>query len=159
TTSWSFPPMTSANVPAALSRRELLCRLGGGFGALGLASILGTEAAANVPSASPLTPRPGHFAPRAKRVIFLFMNGGPSHVDTFDPKPALATYNGQEPPRTGDRVRRGGRLMQSPFRFQRHGQSGIEVSEIYPHVGGMIDDICVVRSMQTDSPAHERALL
>jgi hypothetical protein len=151
--------MTSANAATALSRRQLLCRLGGGFGALGLASVLGVDAAANPQASSPLTPRPGHFAPRAKRVIFLFMNGGPSHVDTFDPKPMLATYHGREAPRTGDRVRRGGRLMQSPFRFHQYGQSGIEVSEIFPHIGGMIDDICVVRSMQTDSPAHERALL
>src|SRR5262249_38110993 len=97
---------------------------------------------------------------RAKRVIFLFMNGGPSHVDTFDPKPALAKYAGQDPPAsltTGRRKR--GKIMPSPFKAQPRGESGIEVSELFPHVAGCIDDICVLRSLYTDNPNHEPSLL
>jgi hypothetical protein len=156
--------MTLPVLPAPLTRREALSRLGAGFGALGLASVLASDRAlGNAPSAAarPLAARPGHFPARAKRVIFLFMNGGPSHVDTFDPKPALERYHGQDPPaRFAGSTRRGGRkLMKSPFAFRRHGQSGIAVSEIFPEIGKCIDDICVIRSMHTDSPAHERALL
>jgi len=127
--------------------------VGAGIGSLGLASVLAQTAQAD----APLAIRPGHHAARAKRVIFLFMNGGPSHVDTFDPKPALVRLNGQTPPPGAGR--RNGKLMQSPFQFSRRGQSGIEVSEIFPHLGQCADDFCVIRSMYTDSPAHERALL
>jgi hypothetical protein len=147
-----------------LTRREMLCQIGAGFGALGLASVLTGEAAhassvQTAPNGSPLAPRPGHFAPRARRVIFLFMNGGPSHVDTFDPKPALARHHGQMPPAGSNINRRNTPLMGSPFHFRRYGQSGIEVSELFPEIGRCIDDLCVIRSMHTDSPAHERALL
>src|SRR5216117_2749447 len=116
------------------SRRQMLQRMCAGFGMVGLAGMLPRIAAAG--GLGPVA----HFAPRAKRVIFLFMNGGPSHVDTFDPKPMLATRNGQDPPEVG-RMRKGRKLMQSPFRFARHGQSGIEVSELFPEVGKCIDDI------------------
>jgi hypothetical protein len=142
--------------PAPLSRRDLLRQLGGGFGTLGLAGVLaGGEARAG----GPLTAKLTHLPPRAKRVIFLFMNGGPSHVDTFDPKPALAKYHGQDPPKAGASRKAGRKLMRSPFRFDRCGKSGIEVSELFPEIGSCIDDICVIRSLHTDSPAHERALL
>ncbi len=90
------------------------------------------------------------------------MNGGPSHVDTFDPKPSLTRYNGQPLPeqfRAARNRRSTTPLMKSPFSFQRHGQSGIDVSELYPRVGSMIDDICVIRSMWTDNPNHEPGLL
>jgi hypothetical protein len=158
-----------------LTRRALFCRIGGGFGALGLGSVLAdagllareglvqaatpasTEAA--VPS-NPLAPRAPHFPARAKRVIFLFMNGGPSHVDTFDPKPALVTHAGQDPPAsvmTGRRKR--GKLMPSPFAARPQGKSGIAMSELFPHLAGAIDDICVIRSMYTDNPNHEPSLL
>jgi hypothetical protein len=140
----------------------MLLRLGGGFGAVGLASVLAGEtalAATSGPAANPLANRSGHFPARAKRVIFLFMNGGPSHVDTFDPKPQLAKYHGQLPPAHFKAVRKKGRLMQSPFKVNRCGKSGIEVTDIFPEVGRCIDDICVLRSMHTSSPAHERALL
>jgi hypothetical protein len=149
-----------------LSRREVLCRIGGGFGSLALASVFaeaGWLAAAPASRAvNPLAPRLPHFAPRAKRLIFLFMNGGPSHVDTFDPKPALARYAGQPVPQqiqapTGRRY--GGKLMPSPFRSRRFGRSGIELTEIYPEIGGCIDDICIIRSMYTDNPNHEPGLL
>jgi hypothetical protein len=158
--------MLPLDLPAPISRREMLRNLGGGFGTLGLAGVLagggylsGTAEVAPSRAAGPLAPKPTHFPARARRVIFLFMNGGPSHVDTFDPKPALAKYNGQDPPKAGASRKAGRKLMQSPFRFDRHGASGIEVSEIFPEIGACIDDVCVVRSMYTDSPAHERALL
>jgi hypothetical protein len=158
-----------------LTRRSFFSRIGGGFGALGLTSVLvdggivrlaaparadstgGTEQ--SVPS-NPLAARPPHFPGRAKRVIFLFMNGGPSHVDTFDPKPALTRHAGQDPPSalmTGRR--KTGKLLGSPFSARPHGQSGIEVSELFPHVAARIDDICVLRSVYTDNPNHEPSLL
>src|SRR5262249_57160710 len=102
-------------------------------------------------------PKLPHHEAKAKRIIFLFMNGGPSHVDTFDPKPALDRHHGEEPPQGG--TRKGRKLMRSPFAFHKCGQSGVEVSEIFPEIGRCIDDVCVIRSMHTDSPAHERALL
>jgi hypothetical protein len=145
----------SWNAASSVSRREFLNRMGGGFGALGLASVLAGEAGAA--SANPLAPKAGHLPARAKRVIFLFMNGGPSHVDTFDPKPELETQHGKEPPKNINR--RNTKLMKSPFTFQKYGQSGIEVSELFPEVGKCIDDICVIRSMYHETPAHERALL
>lgn len=141
-----------------ISRRDMLRRVGTGFGTLGLASVLYAKPQA----ANPLAPKSPHFPARAKHVIFLFMNGGPSHVDTFDPKPALEKYHGQRPGvlNSINTMRQGGRtLMRSPFTFQRHGKSGVEVSEIFPQVGSCIDDICVIRSMHTDNPNHEPGLL
>ncbi len=110
---------------------------------------------------SPLMPKQPQFPAKAKRVIHLFLNGGPSQVDTFDPKPALDNYHGQALPESMHLVteRRTGTVMRSPFKFQRYGQSGIEVSEIFPHVGGCIDDIAVIRSMQTDVPNHTPSCL
>jgi hypothetical protein len=143
-----------------MTRRQMLCSLGNGFGWLGLASVLAGEAAARAASgaSNPLAPKAPHFPPRAKRVIFLFMNGGPSQVDTFDPKPALAQYAGQSKEGT-TRQKAAGKLMPSPFKFHKHGQSGIEVSELFPHVSRCIDDICVIRSMHTNTPNHEPSLL
>jgi hypothetical protein len=156
----------------SLTRRTFFSRLGGGFGVLGLTSVLvdaGTVLLAghahaggaeqSVPS-NPLAPRPAHFPARAKRVIFLFMNGGPSHVDTFDPKPALGRHAGQDPPKgivTGRR--KTGKLMPSPFSARPCGQSGIEVTELFPHIAGCIDELCVLRSVYTDNPNHEPSLL
>jgi len=107
-----------------------------------------------------MAPKAPHFRAPAKHVIFLFMNGGPSQVDTFDPKPALARYSGQRPKvvEKSSRRKKGG-LMPSPFSYKPYGQSGIEVSEIYPYVGQCIDDICVIRSMRGDDPNHEPGLL
>ena len=143
-----------------MTRRDLLCRGSLGMGALALTGLLGeafgdeTRSAGNLDS--PLAPRQPHFAAKAKRVIHLFLNGGPSHVDTFDHKPALDKYHGQELPESMHLIteRRTGTVMRSPFKFQRYGQSGIEVSEIFSHVGECIDDIAVIRSMQTDVPNH-----
>src|SRR5438067_4112589 len=114
-----------------LSRREVLFRIGGGFGALGLASLLADPASAT--SVNPLSPRPPHFTPRAKRIIFLFMNGGPSHVDTFDPKPMLARLAGKPVPDSVAKAvnrNRGGKLMPSPLKLKKHGKSGIEVAQM-----------------------------
>jgi hypothetical protein len=133
------------------------------MGALTLASILGeTRVLAAEPATglNPLAVRGPQFPAKAKRVIHLFMNGGPSHVDTFDPKPALAKYAGQALPIPTRRTeRRTGAAYPSIFKFNRCGQSGIEVSEIFPRVGACIDDICVIRSMQADVPNHEPSLL
>jgi hypothetical protein len=146
-----------------LTRRELLGRCGMGFGALGLASLmneLGLVTAAAASPLNPLTPRQPHFPAKAKHVIHLFMNGGPSHVDTFDPKPALEKYAGQPLPRENLRTeRKTGAAFPSPYKFQKYGQSGIEVSEIFPHVASCIDDIAVIRSMHADVPNHEPSLL
>lgn len=134
------------------------------MGMLGLAGLLSKDrlfaSEASGGEAGPMTPKTPHFAPRAKHVIHLFMNGGPSQVDTFDPKPALARYNGQRPEGADLRTeRRTGGLLQSPFKFSKYGESGIEVSELFPHVGACIDDICVIRSMHTNIPNHEPSLL
>jgi len=122
--------------------------MGGGFGALGLAGML------NQASAAP------HFAPRAKRVIQLFMNGGAYPGDLFDPKPALAKYEGQRPDAVNlrtERVTSG--LMPSPFKFEPRGESGVPVSELLPKFANAIDDVCVIRSLYTDNPNHGPALL
>ncbi len=121
---------------------------------LGLANLLHGEIAG-----SPLAPKAPHFPAKAKRVIFLFLNGGPSQVDTFDPKPLLAKYSHQPMPSGNLRTeRKTGNLLPSPFSFHRCGKSGIEVSEIFPKLGEMIDDICVIRSMHTERPNHEPSL-
>jgi hypothetical protein len=150
--------MTPSNGSGPLSRREMLRAVGAGFGTVGLASVLAGETRA-ARAEAPLAPKAGHFKARAKRVIFLFMNGGPSHVDTFDPKPALEKFDGKEAPAGVVRSPKTRKLMRSPFKFNKCGQSGVEVSEIFPELGKCADDLCVVRSMHTDSPAHERALL
>ena len=143
-----------------MTRRESLQRIGTGMGVLGLAGLLAQDGAlgdeVNSPlSDNPLTPKAPHFAPKAKHVIHLFMNGGPSQVDTFDPKPALEKYNGQRPDAANlSTERKTGGLLMSPFKFKKYGESGIEVSELFPHIGGVIDDICVIRSMYTDIPNH-----
>jgi hypothetical protein len=149
-----------------LTRRELLGRCGMGFASLGLAALLGPTGTSAVLRgaapriASPLAPRAPHFPAKAKRVIHLFMNGGPSHVDTFDPKPSLEKYAGKPLPMENLRTeRKTGAAFPSPFKFHKHGESGIEVSELFPHVAEHIDDIAVIRSMHADVPNHEPSLL
>jgi hypothetical protein len=141
-----------------ISRRQMLARVGTGLGSLGLASLL-SEQGVFAAGGNPLAPKPPHFAPRAKHVIHLFMNGGPSQVDTFDPKPALAKYNGQKAPSDIKTERRTGNLMMSPFGFKKYGKAGIEVSDLYPKVGEVVDELCVIRSMHTNVPNHEPSLL
>ncbi|QDU89745.1 hypothetical protein Pla175_31400 [Pirellulimonas nuda] len=145
---------------ALLGRREMLTRCGMGLGAMTLGSMLAEPAAAAASPADWLAPRPPQFAARAKHVIHLFMNGGPSHLDTFDPKPALVKYAGK--PLEGgapSTERPTGAPLPSPFKFRRHGESGIEVSELFPNVAKRIDDIAVIRSMYADVPNHEPSLL
>jgi hypothetical protein len=153
-------PLT--NLARPLNRRDMLRRTGMGFATLGLAQLLGGEGLLAAPTAdsNPLLPRQPHFPGKAQRVIHLFMNGGPSHVDTFDPKPLLERYAGQLLPRENLRTeRRTGAAFPSPFRFHKHGRSGIEVSELFPNVARMVDDLCVIRSMHADVPNHEPSLM
>ena len=148
-----------------VSRREMLHRFGTGLGALGLAGLVANNSVFASPgpgavSSNPLSAKPPMFAPKAKRIIHLFMNGGPSQVDTFDPKPMLTKYDGQRPPAADLKTeRKTGGLMKSPFRFDKHGQSGIEISELFPHLSRRADDLCVIRSMHTNIPNHEPSLL
>ncbi len=138
-----------------MTRREALQKFGCGFGMLGLAGVL--EQAGEASELGAQTP---HFPAKAKHVIYLFLNGGPSHVDTFDPKSVLTKYDGKDVP--AEFARKGQqntRLLGSPFQFQRYGKSGLEVSELFPHVGKVIDEVCVVRSMYCDLPSHPQAIL
>ena len=152
-------PVQSHFSESGASRREALKQMGAGFGWLALTSLLAEEAGAS----GPLALREPHFAPRAKRVIMLFMFGGPSHIDTFDPKPILNRDSGKPLPFAKPRIisfpRRGGDLIGSPFEFKRHGQSGAEVSELFPHVAGIVDDLAIVRSMHCTNPRHGGAVL
>jgi hypothetical protein len=140
-----------------LSRRQMLSRFANGFGMLGLASLLSNTASA----VSPLAVRQPLYAPKAKRVIFLFMSGGPSHVDLFDPKPKLGEMNGKPLPFEKPKLERTktGNLYGSPYQFRKHGQSGTDVSELFPHLSQCVDDLCVVRSMVADNINHNGACL
>ena len=151
----------------ALSRRDFLTRTGLGLGALSL-QTLGDPAAAtgtldgltSLASLSPLAPKPPHFAPKARRVVHFFLNGGPSQVDTFDPKPALAKYAGQPLPGEYLRTeRKTGAALPSPFKFSRYGQSGLEISEVFARTAAHADDIAVIRSMHAQVPNHEPSLM
>ncbi|MBS0264389.1 MAG: DUF1501 domain-containing protein [Planctomycetes bacterium] len=148
-----------------VTRRDLLQRSGTGLGALALASLWNADAPRIARAAngfqSPLAAKRPQFAGTAKRVIHLFMGGGPSHLDTFDHKPALTEYAGKEIPADFhlQTERKTGAVMPSPFKFQRYGQSGIEVSEIFPHVAECVDDLAVIRSMRADVPNHQPSVL
>ncbi|MCA9176804.1 MAG: DUF1501 domain-containing protein [Planctomycetales bacterium] len=153
--------MTSANHDSGRSlwtRRELLNRSALGLGGLALSELLSTSQAEAGP-ASPLAPRAPHFPARAKRVIHFFLNGGPSHVDTFDPKPELARQAGKPLPQMLATERKTGAAFPSPFKFQKYGESGIEVSELFAKTAEHIDDIAVVRSMYVHAPNHEPSLM
>jgi hypothetical protein len=140
------------------TRRDMLKLMGSGMGTLGLASVLGEQKL--LAADAPLNAKTPHFRPRAKRLIHLFMNGGPSHVDTFDPKPALTTYAGQRPPAANlSTERKTFNLMPSPFKFRKHGESGLEISSLFPQVARHADELCVIRSMHTDIPNHEPGLM
>ncbi len=143
----------------ALTRRELLARCGMGLGGLALGPLLGGTSPAASLGVNPLAARPPHFAAKAKHVIHLFLNGGPSHVDTFDPKPLLAQFVGKDLPGGNLKTERPtGAAFPSPFKFQKYGQSGIEVSELFARTAESIDDIAVIRSMYADVPNHEPSL-
>ncbi|HVY71546.1 MAG TPA: DUF1501 domain-containing protein [Verrucomicrobiae bacterium] len=148
------------------SRREMLKMCGCGFGYLGLTGLFASIAQAAAADANPLAPHAPHFPARAKRVIFLFMHGGPSQVDTFDPKPLLKRDNGKAAPNApaeeapaGAPPRAVGKLLASPWEFAPHGQSGLEISALFPEVAGCADDLCVIRSMNTTGLDHGQAVL
>lgn len=145
------------HTPVLLSRRATLKSLASGFGYLAFAGLAQAEALRSPSAAgSQLAPRTTHFQARAKQVIFLCMNGGPSHVDLFDYKPELNQRSGQ--PMKADQ-KNGPRLLGSPFSFARHAESGLWISELFPHLSQHADELCVVRSMQTDLPNHSQAFL
>ena len=160
--------MTQPIPQLPVSRRTMLHRMGAGFGSLGLAGVLQGADATNRPqvpalasAASPLSPKLPHFAPKAKRIIQLFMPGGPSQVDTFDYKPEINRYGGQRPTlvnRKSLRNTKGG-LFPSPFGFQRYGKCGKWVSDLFPRVGQCVDELCFIHSMHTDIPEHAGAIL
>jgi hypothetical protein len=147
------------------SRRQMLRSSAVGFGYLALSSLLADEATAGPASASdaadPLAARVPHFPARAKRIIFLFMKGGPSHVDTFDYKPLLQRDDGKPLPFDKPRVQFAptGNLLKSPWKFKKYGESGIEVSELFPHTARFVDDLCVLNSVHGTNAAHGGALL
>ncbi|MDA1276329.1 MAG: DUF1501 domain-containing protein [Verrucomicrobia bacterium] len=152
--------MNPGNADLNLSRREFLARSGMGFGMLGLSGVLAEGGLLPDEQNNPLAARSPQFRARAKRIIHIFLNGGPSHVDTFDPKPLLGKYDGKELP-TPNLIteRQTGAAFGSPFKFERYGQSGIEISELFSHLGEHADDLCVIRSMQSELPNHEPSLM
>ena len=141
----------------SLTRREMLARCANGFGGVALASLLANEAVAK--PTNPLAPKPSHFPAKAKSIIFLYMDGGPSHVDTFDPKPRLTKENGKpfglkmEATQFNNR----GKTLASPWKFQHYGQSGIPVSALFPHIARQADKLCVIRSMTSAFSEHTNA--
>lgn len=142
------------------TRREMLGRSGMGFGLLGLTDLLqGESVRAEQAATHPLAPKRPHFAGKAKRVIHLFLNGGVSHVDSFDPKPLLDEYHGRPLPNSQRTERKTGAAFRSPFKFAKHGRNGIDVSELFPRIAENIDDVCVIRSMYADVPNHEPSYL
>ncbi|QDT51979.1 hypothetical protein Pan258_60760 [Symmachiella dynata] len=144
-------------------RREMLLRCANGFGGLALAGLFGETVSAGKTSSdkNPFAPKEPHFAPKAKSVIYLYMDGGPSQVDTFDPKPALDKHDGKDPhsvlkvePTQFDAV---GKVMRSPWKFKQHGESGLPVSSLFPHIATHMDDLCVINSMVAQFPEHTNA--
>lgn len=151
--------MNFENGQPFVSRRKLLQTTAAGFGHLALTGMLADQAVADT-SPDTNTSMP-HFAPRAKRVVFLFMKGGPSHVDTFDPKPLLDRDHGKAPPFKLPRVTfaKQGNLLKSPWKFRKHGESGIPVSSLFPNIAQCVDDLCILRSVHGTNPAHGGASL
>ncbi len=137
----------------------MLNRIGMGFGSMALGDLFQESNAGAAPSASnPLAIRSSQFAPKAKRVVHFFMNGGPSQVDTFDPKPMLEKYDGKPVPNLLKTERPTGAAFKSPFNFQKYGECGLEVSDVFKNVAQHADDLCVIRSMHADVPNHEPSL-
>ncbi len=153
--------------PRFQTRRQMLRQMGTGLGLLGLAGLLGDARlladspleTRNSKLGTPLAPRPPQFPARAKRIIHIYLNGGPSQVDTFDPKPALAKYAGQLLPGGNLTTERPlGAALPSPFSFKPYGQSGIEISEIFAKTAQHVDDLCFIRSMHANTPNHEQSM-
>jgi hypothetical protein len=141
-----------------LTRRQMLCRSGTGLGMLGLVGLLADNGLLGAP-ANPLAPRPTHFSGKAKHIIHVYLNGGPSQIDTFDPKPLLKKYEGKKLPQGNLTTERPtGAALPSPFRFNKHGHSGIEIGEIFEKTARHVDDICFIRSMYANTPNHEQSM-
>ena len=151
-----------ALLPPPLSRRDFLVRQAHGIGLFALSHLLARagRAAPGLETSSRFGPRPPHHEPQAKNIILIFMAGGPSHLDLFDPKPQMKTWDGQPPPDglVEPGIMAGG-VMASPRSFQHHGQSGVEFSDYLPHTGAIADDLCVIRSLHTDQGNHDPAQL
>jgi hypothetical protein len=148
--------------PCGRSRREFLWQVGGGFAGLALVDLLSESGFFATPAGAEGHTPMAHVPARAKHCVFLFMNGGPSQVDTFDPKPMLTRFHGKPyggDAKVGSNGRPIGHLMQSPFKFQPHGQSGLEISSLFPHTAQFADDLCVIRSMYADTAAHASGCL
>src|SRR5205809_976419 len=157
----SLPHFFAPAPPLYASRREFLTRVGGGFGLLALTGLLDREGLAQAPNpANPLASRPGHSAAKAKSVIWLFMNGGPSQVDTWDYKPELQRRDGQDlagaDPKTGF-FSTSGKCLKSPFEWKQHGQSGSWVPDIFPHLSQHVDKMCFLHSMYLRQNNHAPA--
>ena len=148
-------PIRAGQAHALLTRRDMLARCSTGFGLAALAGLAGRSLAAP----GPFAPRPTHFRPKVKSVIFCFMSGGVSHVDSFDPKPRLKQDHGKPMPVPvrPTMFNQNGNIMASPWEFQRHGQSGLPVSELFPHIGACADDLAVIRSMTSIGNEHAQA--
>ena len=144
---------THTNLPPNLSRRKMLQSVSCGFGYLALAGMCAEAAPAD-----PLAPKTPHFTPRAKRVIFLCMGGGPSHLDTFDYKPKLQADAGQEINQGNQYQGTGGKLLRSPWEFAQHGQNGLWISELFPNLAKHADKLCLMNGMHTDLPSHPHSL-
>jgi len=148
--------------PAGLTRRDFLSQSSCGFGAVALSALLADAKTADYNPKNPLAEKEPHYAPKAKNVIFLYMDGGPSHVDTFDYKPTLEKYNGQDPrkaigklePTQFDNI---GKVMQSPWKFKQYGQSGAWVSDLFPHIAKVVDNLSFIKSMTSNFPEHTAA--
>ena len=153
--------MTSINFPSHFTRRALLQRSAVGFGSLALASMLANDTSATSASTDPLAAKQPHFPARAKRIIFLLMSGGPSQVDTFDPKPLLTRDDGKPLPFAKPRVQFNAtsNLLKSPWRFRQYGDSGLPVSELFPHLAQRVDDLCMIHSIHGTNPAHGGAMM
>ncbi len=147
------------SIDESFSRRKMLQTCGTGLGTLGLAALCNEEVAGSVAESSML-PKAAHFPAKAKRVIHLFMNGGPSHVDTFDHKPALKTWAGKKLPNPNLKTERPtGAAFPTPYKFRKYGESGIEVSDLFRHTAQHVDDMAIINSMHADVPNHEPSLM
>ena len=161
------PRFTPNRTPCRRTRREFLWQVGGGFAGLALLDLLSRDGAFAAPPAQrarhPLAERQPHFPAKAKHAVFLFMNGGPSHVDTWQYKPELEKRDGKElegfDKNTGFFKEQVGPVMKSPFKFARYGESGLWVSDLYPEVATVADDLCVVQSCVADGLTHVAALI
>ena len=153
--------MTTLQPPQPLSRRAMLQRSAAGFGNVALAAMLAGESATAAGSTDSAAVKQPHFPARARRVLFLFMSGGPSQVDTFDPKPLLTRDDGKKYPFEEPRIKFGetANLLKSPWKFRQYGQSGLPVSDLFPNIGRCVDDLCIIRSIHGTNPAHGGAVL